>query len=361
MFNDTYKNKKVLVTGHTGFKGTWLISWLKILGAEVAGIALEPNTNPSIYNEFKNYVEIKDHRKNIENFEDIKKIISEFKPDFIFHLAAQALVSESYKDPKKTWETNLVGTTNILELLRNYEQDCIAIIITSDKCYKNLEIKRGYNEEDILGGDDNYSASKASAELVINSYQKSFFCNLDNIKLASARAGNVIGGGDWSADRIVPDCIKSWKKNKTVALRRPSSTRPWQHVLEPLSGYLQLGNKLNTSKENLDGESFNFGPDQKNIKTVEELVFTMSKEWQDSKYKINDQEPLFKEANLLQLDCAKSETLLNWVPNLDFEKAAKLTIDWYINYYNGNNIYQYSLDQINQYYDIAKEKNYDWT
>ena len=175
MFNDTYKNKKVLVTGHTGFKGTWLISWLKVLGAEVAGIALEPNTNPSVFNEFKNFFEINDHRKNIENFEDIQKVFFEFKPDFIFHLAAQALVSESYKNPKKTWETNLVGTTNILELLRKYKQECIAIIITSDKCYKNLEIKRGYNEKDILGGDDNYSASKASAELVINSYQKSFF------------------------------------------------------------------------------------------------------------------------------------------------------------------------------------------
>jgi CDP-glucose 4,6-dehydratase len=362
MFDNSYKGKRVLVTGHTGFKGTWLIMWLKILGAKVAGIALDPYTEPSMYNEITRHINYEDDfRCNIKDYENVKKIIYEFKPDFIFHLAAQALVKKSFLNPRDTWESNLLGTVNVLEILRNYDNNCSAVFITSDKCYKNLEINRGYHEEDTLGGDDNYSASKAAAELVISSYQKSFFYSSKNIKIASARAGNVIGGGDWSNDRIVPDCIKSWIKKEKVLLRNPNSTRPWQHVLEPLSGYLHLGSNLFRLNKKVYGESFNFGPGEKNIRTVEDLVKIISRAWKNSNYSNEVDKNEFKEANLLQLDCKKSDTLLKWKPNLNFQQAATFTIDWYLEYYNKKNIYEFSNDQIKKYIDLAKKKNIEWS
>ena len=255
--NKFFKGKKVLITGHTGFKGSWLTAWLKLLGAEVFGIALDPITelsNYSVSNITKNII---DKRIDVTDRNKLIREITDISPDIIFHLAAQPLVRDSYKFPHKTWNTNLMGTINVLESLSLIKSKCIAIFITSDKCYQNKEWLWGYRENDELGGEDPYSASKAAAENAIKSYTKSFYQNSSNISIASARAGNVIGGGDWSKDRIVVDCVKAWSMNKSVELRNPYSTRPWQHVLEPLSGYLQLAYKMHNNKE-LHGESFNF-------------------------------------------------------------------------------------------------------
>ncbi len=232
IFFKRFKNKKVLVTGHTGFKGSWLTIWLKILGAKVLGISNGVLTNPSIFKITKLEKKIESRKVDIRNLKKVKKIFLSFKPDFVFHLAAQSLVQKSYKSPLETFETNSLGTLNILEALRGIKKKCTVILITSDKSYKNLELKRGYRENDILGGLDPYSASKGSAELIIQSYINSYYKKNNKILIGVARAGNVIGGGDWSVNRLVPDCVKSWSKKKTVLLRNPSSTRPWQHVLE---------------------------------------------------------------------------------------------------------------------------------
>ena len=271
-FRNIFNKKKVLITGHTGFKGSWLSLWMCLLGANVLGISKNFVTKPS-HAKFLNFNEnIDQHFFDIQNQKKLKKIINSFKPDFIFHLAAQALVHQSYKEPFETWKTNTFGTLNLLECLKNIKKNCVAIIITSDKCYKNLEIKRGYNENDKLGGDDPYSASKAAADIAIQSYIKSYFSSKKTkVRIGIARAGNVIGGGDWSENRLIPDCIKSWSKNKVATLRSPNSTRPWQHVLEALSGYLFFASHLKI-KSCLHGEIFNFGPAKQNNYRVIEVV-----------------------------------------------------------------------------------------
>ena len=259
-----FKNKTVIVTGHTGFKGSWLTLILIHLGAKVIGISNNIPTKPSFFQSLKLNKKIKDLRADIRDLTKVKKILKKYQPDYIFHLAAQSLVKRSFREPSNTFTTNIVGTLNILESLRSLKKKCVSVIITSDKSYKNFEIQRGYIEDDILGGEDPYSASKGSAELVIQSYCKSFF-NKDKKRIGVARAGNVIGGGDWSKDRLVPDCVKSWSKNKKAILRNPSSTRPWQHVLEAVFGYLTLSIKLKKNIK-LHGEAFNFGPNNKIIK-----------------------------------------------------------------------------------------------
>ena len=269
-----FKNKKILITGHTGFKGSWLSLWFKSLGADVMGVSIDIPTKPSHFKLINLEKKIKNKFVDITDLKKLKKIFISFKPDYVFHLAAQSLVKKSYKNPLLTYYTNAIGTLNVMESLKSLKNNCIAVIITSDKSYKNLEIKRGYKETDVLGGADPYSASKASAELIIQSYFKSYLNNKKNIRIAVARAGNVIGGGDWAKDRIVPDCIRSWSKNNAVDIRNPSATRPWQHVLEPLSGYLHLANSL-SNDSNLNGEAFNFGPQFSNNFSVEELVNEM--------------------------------------------------------------------------------------
>ena len=244
-----FKNKKIIVTGHTGFKGSWLSLWLYLSGAKVMGLSNEILTEPSHFKSIKLSNKIISKKVDICDLKKMKKIFLDFKPDFVFHLAAQALVKKSYLSPVETYKSNTFGTLSILESLKYLKNKCVVVLITSDKSYKNLEIKRGYNENDLLGGVDPYSSSKASAELIIQTYVNTFFKSKKNITLGVARAGNVIGGGDWSLDRLIPDCVMSWSKNKKVVLRNPNSTRPWQHVLEALSGYLILSFHLSKNKK----------------------------------------------------------------------------------------------------------------
>jgi CDP-glucose 4,6-dehydratase len=341
-----FKKKKIIVTGHTGFKGSWLFTWLDKLGADIVGISKSIPTHPSHYETLslkKNsfWIDIRDKKK-------LKKKILSFQPDFIFHLAAQSLVFESIKNPIDTWNTNLIGTLNVLESLRDYKKKCSVVLVTSDKCYENLEIKRGYLENDKLGGSDPYSASKASTEIMIKSYVKTFFNNQTNVRIATARAGNVIGGGDWSNSRIIPDCVKSWTKNKTMIVRSPNSTRPWQHVLEPLRGYLILAKNLYQSKE-FHGTSFNFGPN-KNMKKkrVIEVVKYFSNFWKNSKWKVITPKKSI-ESKLLSLNCYKAKKKLGWTTILSSDEALKLTSDWYNNFYSKKKINNFSYKQIFSY------------
>jgi len=346
-----YKNKNVVVTGHTGFKGSWLVAWLKQMGALVTGIALDPPSIPSHYDASKLGEGIQDHRIDIRNVGAIEQAIVEAKPDFLFHLAAQPIVGASYDDPIETWSTNVMGTINVLEALRKIQHNCSAVIITSDKCYDNVEWEWGYRENDALGGPDPYSASKGAAELAIRSYVKSYFSGEDNlVRIASARAGNVIGGGDWAANRIVPDCVESWSKNEIVELRNPYSTRPWQHVLEPLGGYLQLGALL-SQHQHLHGEAFNFGPQAQQNHSVLELVKQMSRSWSEVRWaECEPQSSEFYESGLLKLNCDKALHFLNWHAVLNFEETVALTADWYRSFYaDPSSIQDVTHDQINDY------------
>lgn len=363
LFSNIYQNKKVLVTGHNGFKGSWLCLWLNKLGARVTGIGLPSQTENSFFKANKISDLVEGLTLDIRDLSSLNDLIIKNKPDFVFHLAAQALVRKSYKDPLETWSTNLVGTLNILESLRLLEKKCSCILITSDKCYENKEWAWGYRENDSLGGPDPYSASKACAELAIKSYVKSFFNNKKNalVKISSARAGNVIGGGDWSEDRIVPDCIKAWSKGDIVQLRSPSSTRPWQHVLEPLSGYLLLGSKL-YNNDLFHGESFNFGPQIAENNSVLDLVKTMSEFWEKVKWISNEDEIKPDECGLLNLNCDKAFFDLNWHSVLSFKETIRYTIEWYRSFYEDNfNIQNMSSKQIDNYVDLANKQNLNWT
>lgn len=336
---NNFSDKKIVVTGHTGFKGSWLTAWLKIMGADVIGISLDPPTSKSHFQFAKIFDGIDDCRIDIRDANKIKQKIIDSSPDFLFHLAAQPIVGRSYEDPLETWNTNVMGTVNILEALRYLKNECTAVIITSDKCYDNVEWEWGYRENDTLGGPDPYSASKGAAEIAIRSYFKSYFKNPDNgIKIASARAGNVIGGGDWAESRIVPDCIKAWSQNETVELRNPASTRPWQHVLEPLGGYLFLASELSKNNE-LHGEAFNFGPPAHQNHSVLSLVEEMSLHWNQVKWE-EPKEPkdAFYESGLLKLNCDKALHLLNWQAVLNFSETVKLTTEWYMNFYKNPEI-----------------------
>jgi len=357
-----FEGKKVLITGHTGFKGSWLCAWLSSLGAEVCGIGLDPISKINHFEIAKIANHVNDNRLNILEYKKIEELILSTKPDYVFHLAAQALVRDSYDFPIKTWNTNVMGTLNILESLRKLKNKCTAIIITSDKCYDNVEWVWGYRETDTLGGPDPYSASKGAAELLIKSHIKSFFSSKDcKIKIASARAGNVIGGGDWSSDRIIPDCVKAWSENKTVKLRNPHSTRPWQHVLEPLSGYMNLAASLSKDK-NLHGESFNFGPSSQQDHSVLELVTNMSNYWDQVKWEdISSKTTGPYESGLLKLNCDKALFSLNWQAAMDFKDTVRMTAEWYDNFYKDpQNISRITFNQIKEYANIAKSKGIEW-
>lgn len=330
-----YKNKKVLVTGHTGFKGGWLSQWLLQLNAEVFGYALDPPTTPSIFDQLELSKHVRNNCNDIRNFQKIKKYIEEVKPDIIFHLAAQSLVRESYKNPLETIETNITGTANVLDAVRQLGISTNIIIITSDKCYDNKEWLHGYRENDPMGGYDPYSVSKGAAELIVSAWRRSFFNTQDyskhGVKLASARAGNVIGGGDWAEDRIVPDCIRALQNNKEISVRNPLATRPWQHVLEPLGAYLSLGEKLMCSTvQNMDDycSGFNFGPLSSSNKTVESLVTEIIKNWGSGSWNY-ESDNAFHEAFLLNLNTDKAFHLLGWQPVWNFKNTVKNTVDWY--------------------------------
>jgi CDP-glucose 4,6-dehydratase len=365
MFNNIYKGKKVLITGNTGFKGSWLTIWLLKLGANVYGIAKDIPTVPSMYNELGIKNKITHYDNDVRDLDSVVRIIKEVKPDFLFHLAAQALVSVSYSDPIETITTNVIGTTNILEALKQSNHHCVGIFITSDKCYDNVEWEWGYKETDALGGKDIYSGSKGAAEVVFKSYFHSFFnSDKSNVKVATTRAGNVVGGGDWAKDRIVPDCMRAWSKNEIVEIRSPSATRPWQHVLEPLSGYLALGQQL-YSQENINGESFNFGPSTQHSHTVEDILRDMSKyldiEDPSNAYQITDNIK-FHEAGLLKLNCDKALFHLKWVPTLNYEQLVAFTGSWYFSFYKDKeNMLDFTLAQIGKYEQIAISKENQWT
>ena len=329
---DTYKNKKVLVTGHTGFKGSWLAIWLNMLGADVAGYAFDPKTRKDnfVVTGIKN--NIKDIRGDINDQEHLFKTFKKEKPEIVFHLAAQPLVFSSYENPLETFNTNTIGTANILEAIRYSDSVHTGIMITSDKCYENKETFWGYRENDALGGHDPYSASKGAAEMIINSYRKSFMAQNEKA-IASARAGNVIGGGDWSKFRLVPDIIKALESDQPVELRNPESTRPWQHVLEPLGGYLLLGTKLIEDPQKY-AEPWNFGPFPHHVKPVKNLVKKLIYYYGKGYWKDVSKEQNLHENKLLTLDITKAITKLDWQPQLNLDETIQWTADWYKNYIN---------------------------
>jgi len=358
-FQRQFRNKKVLVTGHTGFKGSWLTFWLVLLGAKVTGLSINIPSNPSHFKSIKLQNKINHRRIDIRNLKLLRRIFKKYQPDYVFHLAAQSLVKKSFSNPIFTWQTNTIGTLNVLESLRELKKNCAAVIITSDKSYKNLEFKRGYNENDILGGKDPYSASKASAELAIQSYISSFFPHKKTkVLIAVARAGNVIGGGDWSENRLIPDCVKSWSKNKKVLIRNPRSTRPWQHVLEAVSGYLLLASSLKKNRK-FHGEAFNFGPNSIKNYNVIFLVKLMKKYWKKVSWKVvNKKKQNFYESNLLKLNCNKAKIYLKWKSILSFKETINMVANWYKSYYSQpKKIYEMSFNQIKEYEKFLKKRS----
>jgi CDP-glucose 4,6-dehydratase len=335
---------------------------LNALGADVYGLSVNVPTTPSHFVAAHLESRIKQYFIDVRDFEEVNSAINEIQPDFVFHLAAQPIVRDSFIDPRGTLETNIMGTTNVLESLRISNHKCTTIIITSDKCYDNVEWVWGYKETDALGGEDPYSASKGGAELVVKTYALSFF-NKDNsnVKVSSVRAGNVIGGGDWANSRIVPDTIRAIKNKVTLKIRSPKATRPWQHVLEPLSGYLQLGQALYYNPE-LSGESFNFGPKSEQNKTVESLLKAMKIMWDDVSWEVEGNHTNMKEAGLLKLNCDKVLQYLNWMPSLDFKQTVEFVVSWYRNYLHADeNIFSFTTNQISKYVEIAKIKRLEWT
>jgi CDP-glucose 4,6-dehydratase len=358
-----FDNKIVLITGHTGFKGSWLSFWLKQLGALVCGISIDIPSVPSHFVVAKLSDQIDDHRIDVRDGDAIKRTVKDIQPDFVFHLAAQSLVRPSYENPVETMMTNAIGSANILDALRSLKKPVTAVMITSDKAYDNVEWVWGFRETDRLGGKDPYSASKGMAELAIRSYVNSFFSTRDsNVRVAVTRAGNVIGGGDWAVDRIVPDCINSWSNNEVVDIRSPGATRPWQHVLEPLSGYLALGAQLSINQE-LHGEVYNFGPPAHQNHSVHELIDEMSNHWDSVRWNdISNSQEHPPEAGLLKLNCDKALFDLQWQPTLGFRETVRMTVDWYREYYQNNTetMYNFTMSQIEEYTKMARERKLPW-
>jgi len=350
-FEKYYKDKKILVTGHTGFKGSWLSLWLLKLGADVIGYALDPYTSKDNFVVSGLSKKMVDIRGDIRDFEKFNSVVKKYKPEIIFHLAAQAILRLSYEIPRETIETNVMGTENVLEAFRKSNSAKTLIVITSDKCYENKEWIWGYREIDPVGGYDPYSASKGAAEVIASAYIRSFF-NPKNYKkhgkvVATVRAGNVIGGGDWGKDRIIPDAIRALENGKPVEVRNPDSVRPWQFVLEPLNGYLLLASKMHEDPEMFSGP-WNFGPDPDSIITVKEVVEKVLKYYGKGNWvKTNDNGKLH-ESTLLNLDTNKARYLLGWKPKLNIDEAVKMTIEWYKNYHD-KNIKKIINDQIERF------------
>ena len=350
-FKNQFKNKKILITGSSGFKGSWLSLWMYLHGAKVLGVSVGIPSKPSNFEvlNLKNKINFK--KIDLRDSKKLTNTILRFKPDYIFHLAAEAIVKRAYQNPRYTWETNTMGTINILEALSKIKKKVIAVIVTSDKVYKNLEILRGYHEEDILGGYDPYSASKASADLAVKSYFLSKLQYKRNLKICIARAGNVIGGGDWSEGRLIPDCVKKWSSKKIVYIRNPKSTRPWQHVLDVLNGYINLAVKLKKNKK-LNGHAFNFGPKKEKKREVLSIVKEMKKNWSDAEWIIKKNKKL-KESNLLQLNSLKAKKLLNWKCKLNLKQAIYYTVEWYNTFYKDRKkIIDLTIKQIKKFEKI---------
>ncbi len=330
-----WKNKKVLVTGHTGFKGSWLVFVLNSLGAEICGYSLAPQTTPNLFSLLNLEGLCESHIGDIRNGANFKKVAEDFQPDILFHLAAQPLVLYSYKDPIETYEVNVIGTLNVLEGVKNIKTLRSVVVITTDKVYENLEDGTAYSEENRLGGHDMYSSSKACAEIVTQSWRSSFGKNYPQLKIATARSGNVIGGGDWADDRLVPDVVRSISNKKPLSIRSPEAVRPWQHVLNPTFGYLTLAQKLWDDVGNNYTDAWNFGPEVDDVKTVREMTDIMCEKWGGYTWTSPDtsnKSPM-KEANLLHLDIGKAKSNLGWRPVWDCEKSLQKTIEWYKKFY----------------------------
>ena len=361
-FSDVYRGRRVLVTGHTGFKGSWLVLWLQYLGAIVAGYSVDVPSSPSNFDLLGLKKRLRHYQGDIRDRARLGEVIDEFQPEIIFHLAAQSLVRRSYADPITTFETNTLGTLNLLECIRLRPWIQVAVFITSDKAYRNDEWCWGYRESDALGGIDPYSGSKSCAELAAYSYYQSFLRHSPT-RIATTRAGNVIGGGDWADDRIVPDCIRAWSKGMSVEVRSPQATRPWQHVLEPLSGYLLLGAELWNKVDGLNGEAFNFGPDANVNQTVAELLNAMSLRWSDIKWHTPDgSNVVAHEATLLKLSCDKALFHLHWHAVLEFNETVAFTTDWYRKWNEGGeNLFVFTVSQIEEYTQLANKRGLCWT
>lgn len=362
-FNNRYKNKTILLTGNTGFKGSWLSAWLTELGANVIGYSIDIPTEPSNFEVLGLEDKSKHIRGDVRDLKRLEEVFDDLRPEIVFHLAAQAITRRSYDMPEQTFHTNLGGTVNVLECIRRSRSIKAAVMITSDKCYQNVEWVWGYRENDRLGGDDPYSASKACAELACSSYIKSFFSKDGSPMVSTSRAGNVIGGGDWAPDRIVPDCVRAFSKGETLEIRSPNATRPWQHVLEPLSGYLCLGASLLEGNGRVAGESFNFGPLKDVNRTVEELIGEFARVWGGGKWYASERgDTGKKEATLLKLDCDKAMHELGWHAVLSFEETARMTTDWYKAFYNGEkDMYGFTKRQIERYTEAARQRGLVWT
>ena len=358
MFGGIYKGKKVLITGHTGFKGSWLTLWLNKLGADILGYSLEPNTQPSMFKELNIKTKCKNVFANILDEVTLKKTFDNFKPELVFHLAAQPLVRLSYLEPTLTYKTNVIGSLNVLECARNCDSVKAFVNVTTDKCYENKEIPLGYKEDDQMGGYDMYSSSKGCVEILSSSFRRSFLNNENSMALATARAGNVIGGGDWALDRLIPDCIRGINNGQNIEIRNPIAVRPWQHVLEPLSGYLLLGQKLIEHGKKY-AEGFNFGPNDDSVLTVAEVSQKVTEFYGKGKVIVGPQSPLH-EAGLLMLDISKAKNVLNWTPTYSADIAIKETVEWYRNFYDTNcDMYNFSIKQIEKYEENIKwNKNY---
>ena len=342
LFGDIYRNKRVLVTGHTGFKGSWICAWLTSMGADVLGFSLAPNTNPNHFSLLEPDLAMQSVLGDIRDLDVLKKTFAEFQPEIVFHLAAQPLVRLSYDQPIETLHTNVIGTANVFEACRHTSSVRAIVNITSDKCYENREWVWGYRENDPMGGYDPYSASKGCAELVTSAYRNSFFHpdqygTSHNVLLASVRAGNVIGGGDWARDRIVTDMMEAANRDESFPIRNPGATRPWQHVLEPLSGYLLLGQRLLEGKIDCAG-AWNFGPNDDGAITVLEVVKAMQKRWSRVHYAVQQSEHQLHEANLLKLDCSKARMQLHWKGIWDADTTFQETAEWYRTFYEHNRL-----------------------
>lgn len=351
---DFWKGKKVFITGHTGFKGSWLSLWLIQMGCQLRGYSLNPLGKNNLFELAKIGQDMDSHIDDIRNFDQLSKSIRDFNPDIIFHLAAQPLVRDSYEKPLETYMTNVMGTAHVLESARRAEHLGAVVVITTDKCYENKEWIYGYKETDSMGGHDPYSSSKGCCELLTTSYTKSFFNSLKGAKIASARAGNVIGGGDWSKDRLVPDILRAFEQSQPVVIRNPSAVRPWQHVLEPLSGYLVLAQNLYSDRGSQFIGGWNFGPEDSGCRSVEWILDRMVNLWgNDASWRL-DETSNPHEANLLKLDISKAKHFLKWDPTWTLRASLSKIIDWHKEWLQGTDMKEYSLNEIA---DFIKHKN----
>ena len=356
LFDNFFRGKRVLVTGHTGFKGSWLSIWLHELGAEVVGVSQEPFTNRDnfVLSGIGNKI-MADLRANICNGQKMKEIFQKYQPEIVFHLAAQPLVRYSYEEPVETYEANVMGTIHVMEAIRSTNSVKVGVMITTDKCYDNKEQMRGYKEDDPFGGYDPYSSSKGACEIAIQSWRRSFFNPEDygkkhHVSLASVRAGNVIGGGDWALDRIIPDCIKALEQDKVIDIRSPKAIRPWEHVLEPLSGYMLLAKKQWEYPTEFC-EGWNFGPESESVSTVWEVATELIKNYGKGELKDSSDPNAVHEAKLLMLDITKAKTKLGWKPRMNMQQCMELVADWYKRY-QAEDVYQLCVEEISKFSNL---------